>query len=112
MHGEELMAPTTRTRTILALLLAAGTALAGCASTSGGRSANQTAPYGLPGRPTRQGNALPNPTVGGAVDQSGFATEVDPRLRPQSTFAMDVDTASYGYASNPIKQGQPPAPAN
>lgn len=38
------------------------------------------------------------------------APEADPAENPKSTFAMDVDTASYDYARNLIGQGVAPAP--
>jgi Ca-activated chloride channel homolog len=41
---------------------------------------------------------------------TGFGAELDPVDHPQSTFAMDVDTASYGFARNLIEQGQRPVP--
>jgi Ca-activated chloride channel family protein len=98
------MAPRRRTRNAaLALLLAAGMAAAGCGGSAGG--GQRSAQNGLPGRatvPTRQSTAGPG--------EAGFATEVDPDSRPQSTFAMDVDTASYGYAASLIRQGQRPVP--
>jgi Ca-activated chloride channel family protein len=51
---------------------------------------------------------MPGGTAGYGAD--GFATEMDPARAPQSTFAMDVDTASYGYARNLLHQGQRPDP--
>jgi Ca-activated chloride channel family protein len=36
---------------------------------------------------------------------------MDPADRPQSTFAMDIDTASYGYAASLIRQGSRPDPS-
>jgi Ca-activated chloride channel homolog len=38
------------------------------------------------------------PAAGRAEDQSGFRHDTDAREQPDSTFAMDVDTASYDYA--------------
>ncbi|HKT06164.1 MAG TPA: von Willebrand factor type A domain-containing protein [Rugosimonospora sp.] len=121
------MAPTSRTRAALALLVVTAAILTGCSGTSGRSSGtssanraapNGAAPNGLPGRPNPQGGAARPDQQGGAPlwyptggpDRTGFATETDARESPQSTFAMDVDTASYGYAGNLIRQGSRPAP--
>jgi len=98
------MASITGVRTTVVVLLVV--ALAGCSSSSKtSSSANRGAPAGVPGHP-------PTPTPYGSHgdNRDGFASEVDPANDPQSTFAMDVDTASYGYARNLIKQGQRPVP--
>src|SRR5690349_3003585 len=101
------MTSRTLQRTALVLLLVAG--LAGC-----------DAPVHGPASGGRGGVAAPapaqapagHPSPYGADDRSpgGFAIETDPRNRPQSTFAMDVDTASYGYAGNLLRQGRHPDP--
>lgn len=115
------MASTTQARAALALLLAAGV-LTGCSGTtsSSGTGSRASVPNGRPAAPAGpvapvapagpvgQGAAQPYSTF--APYQQGFAPEVDPQTTPQSTFGMDVDTASYGYTANLIRQGQrPPA---
>ena len=108
------MASTSRVRTALSALVIACLTLAGCSS--GGRATNggapnrapNGAPNGVPGQPNAPATPAPYGSYGYAYD--GFATEVDPATDPQSTFAMDVDTASYGYARNLINQGRRPSP--
>jgi Ca-activated chloride channel family protein len=102
---EELMASRSGTRTVLALLTVGCAVLSGCSAgvSSGARQgAPNVAPAGPGWAPTPHGDA--------GNGRDGFATEVDPATDPQSTFAMDVDTASYGYARNLINQGQRPDP--
>jgi len=104
------MASRSSTRTARLAVLAACTALAALAAcTSAGTRSAAPARGGAagPGRP-----AAPAPYGSPAPDRAGFATEVDPAVDPQSTFGMDVDTASYGYARNLIRQGRRPAPAD
>jgi Ca-activated chloride channel homolog len=106
-NGEELMAP--RFRTTVVFLAVGCAALAGCsASTSGGSSAHRGAPNAA--APAHPGWPSPAPYVSNGDGPEGFATEVDPASQPQSTFAMDVDTASYGFARNLIQQGRRPSP--
>ncbi len=116
------MASRGRIRTVLAVLLLAATATTGCSGSGSGGSDRSPTHAGLPGHPAGPANpANPNPgpvpyPSSGAesrsgADRDGVASEVDPRESPQSTFAMDVDTASYGYASSLIRQGNRPAPA-
>jgi Ca-activated chloride channel homolog len=100
----------------MALVLVGCVALAGCSAgkASNGsaglaqkRPAPPVAPYAQGGP---NGAAAAGTRDGVAVGTGGFGTELDPVDYPQSTFAMDVDTASYGYARNLIEQGQRPAP--
>jgi Ca-activated chloride channel family protein len=107
------MAP--RFRTTLVVFLAVGcAALAGCSGPTSNRSsapqgggANAAAPGAAPANP---GWPTPGPYGTAGYGSDGYATEVDPAHQPQSTFAMDVDTASYGYARNLIQQGSRPNP--
>jgi Ca-activated chloride channel family protein len=75
-------------------------ALAGC---SGGTAANDSAP--LPNNPYPQ----PSPRDG---DQGrpGFGREVDAAEQPESTFGLDIDTASYTYARRQLLDGRRPGP--
>jgi Ca-activated chloride channel family protein len=43
--------------------------------------------------------------------QPGVGAEVDTAHQPQSTFAIDVDTASYAYARRQLLDGHTPDPA-
>src|SRR6185437_7276126 len=86
-------------------------ALAGCSSGSsssdnGSHSAGRAggAAAGAPGAPTYREDPSSNAN-------NGFSPEIDPADRPQSTFAMDIDTASYGYAASLIRQGSRPDPS-
>jgi Ca-activated chloride channel family protein len=96
---EEKMATTLRIRTAI-VVLTAGLALAGCSSGSHSQSAGGAAA----GAPVHRGD--PSSTA-----DHGFSPEIDPADRPQSTFAMDIDTASYGYAASLIRQGSRPDPS-
>src|SRR5437762_1918993 len=102
-------------RIALAVVAIAGLSLAGCSSprNTGASGGRPLAPQGIAGggvaAPAYPSTPLPDGSAPG-YDRAGFGTEVDPATTPQSTFAMDVDTASYGYARNLIKQGQRPAP--
>ncbi len=96
------------------LLLATGAGVAGCSgpartSTSqrGPAAGAAHPPAAAPGY-ARTGQPVPDGA--GARDRAAYAGEVDPRERPQSTFAMDVDTASYGFAGNLLRLGQRPDP--
>lgn len=93
----------------LGVLLAGGVLLTGC---SGTPSANKTSADG------RGGGPLPAPApaaTGGAAD-SGAAAKRD-GLRESappdylSTFALDVDTASYGYARRTLGDSRLPDPS-
>jgi len=96
------MATTLRNRTAI-VVLAAALALAGCSSGSSSNSA-QRAGGATAGAPAYRGD----PRSGA---DHGFSPEIDPAERPQSTFAMDIDTASYGYAASLIRQGSRPDPS-
>src|SRR5438128_2030444 len=89
-------------RTTWVWILLIGLALAGCTAGTNAKSSNGVAA----GRPAP---AAPADT-GDPVGTAGFAPEVDPAGQPQSTFGMDVDTASYGYTRNLINQGRRPSP--
>jgi Ca-activated chloride channel family protein len=117
-------------KSAMALVLVGCVALAGCSAKGGSSGASQPlrrppapAPLGggaggtgVAGGPNAAGAPNRAPASGGAADSAGgsnrFGAELDPFDHPQSTFAMDVDTASYGYARNLINQGQRPAPGD
>src|SRR5262245_38795077 len=83
-----------------ALAIAAVSAifLTGCSGTS---SPNTSAPNR--GAPAHN---YPAPTPGDAV-----GPEVDTNQQNQSTFAIDIDTASYGFARRQIMDGHMPDPS-
>jgi Ca-activated chloride channel homolog len=80
---------------VAAAVAAAVLALAGCGSTNGSDHAPQSSPGG-------GGVRAPDTDVPG---QGGTTTGND----PQSTFAVDVDTASYTYARRQILAGRLPS---
>jgi Ca-activated chloride channel family protein len=85
------------------LLVVAVVALAGCSAADRGASES---PAFAPG-----GGAAPsplNPNVPADGETPGAVSEVDPRQQPLSTFALDVDTASYGYARRLLTDGRRP----
>lgn len=120
------MAKKTATALVLAgCLVLAGSAAAGCSASSKSSSSSTASrpkqpEYGLPGAApgaaAAPGVAGNGGNGGNAADRAGtdsqFGTELDPTDYPQSTFAMDVDTASYSFARSLIQQGQRPDPAD
>ncbi|MEV6018409.1 von Willebrand factor type A domain-containing protein [Streptomyces sp. NPDC051997] len=92
---------------LLALPVAGALLLTGCGagggsnSSDGDKSGGRNLPLPAPARPT-----------GGAdrADPSG-APEATPSSGNLSTFALDVDTASYGYARRTLAEGRVPDPA-
>ena len=117
---------TSITRTAAVLVVVAGLALAGCSaphknSSTTGPAAPQRATGGGAAGGGAGGAAAPaapgtpllyDGTAPPSDDRQAFGTEIDPATTPESTFAMDVDTASYGYARNLLRQGQRPDPQN
>jgi Ca-activated chloride channel family protein len=77
--------------------------IAGCSARN-----TSSAPNGSAGAPNGSAGA-PAPRTGGAHG-SDFAPEIQASDDPQSTFGLDVDTASYSYASALIGQGRLPSP--
>ncbi|MFB7362549.1 VWA domain-containing protein, partial [Streptomyces hydrogenans] len=101
-----------RTTAVLAAALAAGLLLGGCAG-GGERSATdheEAAPLVPDGsRATR----APAPDGRGADTDAPEGEQRAPSPVPDylSTFALDVDTASYGYARRTLAEGRLPDPA-
>jgi Ca-activated chloride channel family protein len=89
----------TRRRPIAAVLaLVTALAVAGCGS---GDGSNASPPY-PPYPPAPDGEPIaPTPADRG---------EVDAERQPQSTFAIDIDNASYNYARRQILDGMRPDP--
>jgi len=97
MTNRHHMRAAGTTATILVLALA----LVGCGS--GGGNA-ESGPARGPVGPGGGGVAKPDT---GAADGTTSTGE-----DPQSTFAVDVDTASYGYARRQILAGRLPSPSD
>ncbi|WP_282699356.1 von Willebrand factor type A domain-containing protein [Streptomyces sp. CC219B] len=88
---------------ILALTAAAGLLLTGCGEGADSRAKETT--------DRRRGDhVLPAPPDGYSAAPDGESREVDPAPGHLSTFALDVDTASYGYARRALADGRRPDP--
>lgn len=102
----------------VALLLAAGMLLTACSA--GGSSDGATADKRSGARPaqgtTGGGQPAPDaaaPEKGRQSEESGDTAEPDLAAPDYlSTFALDVDTASYGYARSTLGDGRLPDPVN
>ncbi|SED58756.1 Ca-activated chloride channel family protein [Streptomyces sp. 3213] len=98
--------------TLLALTAAGGLLLTGC---SAGGGSNTSSADGA----NRTGFPAPAVTSGGeqrnGQREEGEQTDSPDRIAPSpdylSTFALDVDTASYGYARRVLADGQLPDPS-
>ncbi|MFF8829660.1 von Willebrand factor type A domain-containing protein [Streptomyces sp. NPDC015131] len=101
---------------VLAVALAGGLLLAGCsgqsgaerasASDTGARAPGAPRPGALaPGAP--EAGKRPGAATDGATGDGARETAPADHL---STFALDVDTASYGYARRTLAEGRLPAP--
>lgn len=103
---------TRRTRgALLALAVAGGLLATGC---SGGDDSGARAKGGAPAPAYGEGSVRQQDTggQGGGQDERGFspAPSADP-AGALSTFALDVDTASYGYARRTLADGVRPDPS-
>jgi Ca-activated chloride channel homolog len=89
--------------------IAALSLVAGCSATSSNKNSASSGKAGRPnvGPPARDDSAEQADTASSPVDGPGPA-EVDAAGHPTSTFAMDVDTASYGYARRVLRDGHRP----
>ncbi|MGW1227668.1 YfbK domain-containing protein [Streptomyces sp. NPDC002530] len=109
---------TRRRRGAIGLLLAGGVLLTGCSGTDSDRSTATSDKRGPAPAPAATGGAVPG---GGTAGDRQEGAEADGRKKPDgltatarpdylSTFALDVDTASYGYARRTLADGRLPAP--
>jgi Ca-activated chloride channel family protein len=108
---------------LLALTAAGGLLLTGCGGgddASGGTKDTATdsrrggpAPVPAPDRPRGEGGQRQEGgTATGEAGESADSREVAPDPgRHLSTFALDVDTASYGYARRTLAEGRLPGPS-
>jgi Ca-activated chloride channel family protein len=88
----------------VAVAVIVGLSLAGCSAAS---DENPSATYDKPGAQNPQGAQPGPPATGELADEA--PGEQSASSQPISTFAIDVDTASYGYAKRQLLAGQRPA---
>ncbi|MFJ7126483.1 von Willebrand factor type A domain-containing protein [Streptomyces sp. NPDC098101] len=106
-----------RVPAVIAGLLAAGIALTGCGASGDGTAVDRgakengrTAPAVPDGG--RAGTGAPDAgRTGTAAPREGEQRSPSPAPDYLSTFALDVDTASYGYARRALAEGRLPDPA-
>ncbi|AQS69526.1 VWA domain-containing protein [Streptomyces pactum] len=102
---------------LLALTAAGGLLLTGCggggdaahgAKDSAADSRGGSAPLPAPDRPRGEGGQR---FEGGETGENGDSRDTAPAPGHLSTFALDVDTASYGYARRTLSEGRLPDPS-
>ncbi|MER6343121.1 YfbK domain-containing protein [Streptomyces sp. NPDC001595] len=91
-------------RAVLALTAGAGLLLSGCSGTGHGDGSKADSAYDKGGDRA----PLPAPESG---EESSKARDVAPEPDHLSTFALDVDTASYHYARRTLADGRRPDPS-
>ncbi|MFJ7233535.1 von Willebrand factor type A domain-containing protein [Streptomyces tendae] len=115
------------TTALLALTLAGGLLLTGCGgdddASSGAKdttsdSRGGSAPMPAPDRPRGEGEqrydggtSSGGTRESGEGEKNGDSREIAPDPDYLSTFALDVDTASYGYARRTLSEGRLPDPS-
>ncbi|WP_443045327.1 YfbK domain-containing protein [Streptomyces sp. NBC_00342] len=109
VHGRERMY-----RGALGLLLAGGVLLTGCSGEGSGAKSSTADRRGAPAPAATGNGAKGGGAESGAQAPDGErkADEPERSVAPDylSTFALDVDTASYGYARRTIEDGRLPDP--
>ncbi|MEY9991476.1 Ca-activated chloride channel family protein [Streptomyces sp. V4I8] len=94
--------------TLLALTTAVGLLLTGCSAGEGGNSGG----YAEDGKGGGKGFPAPAYSQGEQRDGEGEnSRDLAPEPDYLSTFALDVDTASYGYARRTLAEGRLPDPS-
>jgi Ca-activated chloride channel family protein len=93
---------------LLALTAAGGLLLTGCAADGDAEQAHDSSRRGSGSFPAPDGPA-PGERRDGRQDEDSREAAPSPDLR--STFALDVDTASYGYARRTLFEGRLPDPS-
>ncbi|MDN3022747.1 VWA domain-containing protein [Streptomyces sp. S.PB5] len=101
---------------LLALTAAGGLLLTGCSGTDDGSSLSDSSADGSKAgggyAPAPDGEQQTGPDGADSSDSSdGDSREVAPDPDYLSTFALDVDTASYGYARRTLAEGRLPDPS-
>ncbi|MFD7716942.1 VWA domain-containing protein [Streptomyces sp. NPDC059814] len=100
-------------RGALGLLLAGGVLLTGCSGEGTGSKSSTADRRGAPApAPAATGGAAENGAKNGSKDGAHRADGLRESAPPDylSTFALDVDTASYGYARRTLTDGRLPEP--
>ncbi|MFJ2701911.1 VWA domain-containing protein [Streptomyces sp. NPDC087428] len=100
-------------RGALGLLLAGGVLLTGCSGEGAGSKSSTADRRGAPApAPAATGGAAENGAKNGSKDGAHRADGLRESAPPDylSTFALDVDTASYGYARRTLTDGRLPEP--
>ncbi|MGW0121087.1 YfbK domain-containing protein [Streptomyces sp. NPDC003327] len=98
----------TRRAAALAGLLAAGLALSGCGASGDGGAHDRGRGVAVPDGGNRSGaTAAPDAPAPGPEGEQRAPSPAPDYL---STFALDVDTASYGYARRALSEGRLPDP--
>ncbi|MFE7442790.1 von Willebrand factor type A domain-containing protein [Streptomyces chartreusis] len=99
--------------TLLALTAAAGLLLTGCGAGAGDNSSADNSSYPT-GRPAPAPGYTDGGSTGGTGEQKNGDDSESREFAPApdylSTFALDVDTASYGYARRTLADGHLPDP--
>ncbi|MFD8044350.1 von Willebrand factor type A domain-containing protein [Streptomyces chartreusis] len=99
--------------TLLALTAAAGLLLTGCGAGDGDNSSADNSSYPT-GRPAPAPGYTDGGSTGGTGEQKNGDDSESREFAPApdylSTFALDVDTASYGYARRTLADGHMPDP--
>jgi Ca-activated chloride channel family protein len=94
---------------MLALTLAGGLLLTGCSGSGDG--SNKGSADGARGGSYNPGFPAPNQPQGDADSDESRGDYTTPSPDYLSTFALDVDTASYGYARRTLAEGRRPDPS-
>ncbi|WP_333732935.1 vWA domain-containing protein [Streptomyces sp. IBSBF 3010] len=98
---------TRKYRGAVGLLLATGVLLTGCSGTdSGGKATSDQRRAGAPAPAYTRGDTDEQKNDDGGADRLKESAPPD----YLSTFALDVDTASYGYARRTLADGRLPGP--
>lgn len=102
-------------KTLLALTTAGGLLLTGCSAGDGSNSGGYSADSSNKGGGNGKGG-FPAPAYSQGDQREGEGEDKDSReFAPEpdylSTFALDVDTASYGYARRTLAEGRLPDPS-
>ncbi|MEV8015089.1 von Willebrand factor type A domain-containing protein [Streptomyces sp. NPDC086554] len=100
---------------LLAATVAGGLLLAGCSGGAGGERASDNADKSRRGGGTDAGPmpapAMPSAPDGDKRQEEGEERDFAPPPDYLSTFALDVDTASYGFARRTLAEGRLPDPS-
>ncbi|MFF1506093.1 von Willebrand factor type A domain-containing protein [Streptomyces sp. NPDC058326] len=114
MHRHEARTPGRRRGrfpAVLAGLLAAGLTVGGCGAGDGERTVDRTSAKGgrtAPAAPDGAQSVRPDGAYEEGKESAGGSRAPAPDYL--STFALDVDTASYGYARRTLAEGRLPDP--